>query len=95
MIKICIFALFVATASAGTVLLQNPQQFTAPIYTPTTDLRPIQYSAPIQHSAPIQYSAPIKYAYPAIPAGPHVTRHADRVEIVQQPIEQHGYVVKY
>ena len=77
--------------------MQHPQQLQLPIVAPTTNLKAISYAAPIQtpNLKEISYSAPIQYAYPAIQPGPHVTRFADKVEIIQKPIEQHGYVVKY
>merc|ERR1711931_276408 len=53
------------------------------------------------HPAPAAYAhpAPVAYAHPGhtshVSAAVRVVEHAPKVEVVAEPVEQHGYVIPY
>ncbi|XP_046403541.1 uncharacterized protein LOC124169101 [Ischnura elegans] len=87
MYKLVVLAALVAVATAG-LLPANTLPFT------TYAHAPLAYAAaPI--AAPVAYSAPIAYSAPAVIPAPITYQTGYKVETEVEPVEQHGYSIKY
>ncbi|XP_071455225.1 larval/pupal cuticle protein H1C-like [Hetaerina americana] len=86
MYKLVVLAALVAVASAGLL-----PAATLPIATPFA----YAHHAPLAYAAPIAAPIATAYAAPAVIPAP-VTYHTGyKVETEVEPVEQHGYSIKY
>ncbi|XP_042878153.1 uncharacterized protein LOC122257140 [Penaeus japonicus] len=101
MMKLVVLALALSAASAGTIY-----QASYPGFGLTYGAGPLVHAgvpavqpAPLTYTVPAVQPAPLTYTVAAAPAlvnpAPYRVHTGVRTEVAAEPVEQHGYVVKY